>query len=59
MGQVSAMTKNQELFYEHFTRGKCNGYGFTLQIIQKLNGNGRVSKGNNDNAAVPKRAIGM
>ena len=58
-GHRSGVCNDQEskVFYEHFTRGKCNGYGFTVQIIQKLNGNGRVSKSNNgvDNVAVPKK----
>ena len=49
--------QESKIFYEHFTRGTCNGYGFTVQIIQKLSGNGRISNGvlGVDNGAVPKK----
>ena len=44
--------KESKIFYEHFTQTQCQGFGFTVQIIQKLNGNGWVS---NSIGAVPKK----
>ena len=54
-GNWSGVCNNQEskILYEHFTKTKCQGFGFTVQIIQKLNGNGWVS---NSIGAVPKKS---
>ena len=54
-GNWSGVCNNQEskILYEHFTKTKCQGFGFTVQTIQKLNGNGWVS---NSIGAVPKKS---
>ena len=44
--------KESKIFYEHITKTQCKGFGFIVIIIQKLNGNGRVS---NSTGAVPKK----
>ena len=55
-GHRSGVCNDQEskIFYEHFTKTKCQGFGFTVQIIQKLKGNGRIS---NFSGVVPKTSV--
>ena len=59
-GHRSGICNDQEskIFYEHFTRGLCQGYGFSVQIIQKLTGNGRVPIGDGVEA-VSKKGRGV
>ena len=54
-GHRSGVCNDQEskIFYEHFTKTECQGYGFTVQIIQKLKGDGRVS----NSGVVPKTSV--
>ena len=35
-----------KIFYEHFTSGVCNDAGFSVHIIQKLVGDGRINRPN-------------
>ena len=65
-GHCSGVCNDQEskIFYEHFTKTECQGYGFTVQIIQKLKGDGRVSNSGvvpktSVSAGVPKKRLGI
>ena len=43
------------IFVNHFTKGSCKGANYTVQIIEKLEGNGRTKRGAIDPSETSKR----
>ena len=43
------------IFVNHFTKGHCKGSGYSVQIIEKLEGNGRTPRGAIDPSFTSKR----